>query len=495
MQISRRFQQSASLLEQHPHKSCRDTSPRLRQLLALLAQQKIIRCYIDGTKNLGHQASSVNLILRLIDELSYRHHIEVLYTENNKASLGVTSEKIASLLPGLSLLPNGKLLGNYRETTLSFTPLDPLCWDLPRVLFGFSGGADRMDINYARKLHVEYFLRLQPYLWDDLEEEKINPFFVASRLETFEGPHLYLCDAWPPFRNLPIKISTAYNKPYGDMGCNAADPPNTEPLHTQTLIWPVYGLHHFSCSAGGIAIRLGLCAALLGHELSCRIKLIFCCPIAQNIKWQRATASRIQQLLNDQHIWYYLRSNCTESDAISLLSTADSLIDEQGLTHSIEYGGGAVEILFPGPLPPHQFQQLLAKSRLPAVLEGLASLNEAVQINCPFIQLLRPEYYSKSLYNQMSNEKSMRELSEEMTRCTQALLDGPFVTEEQTLGVQDIRAIVSLYHIARDLLTPASQYCELFEQHSAWAASESRDKLMLGLLALANLVYDQANIT
>src|SRR5690606_7204526 len=129
--------------------------------------------------------------------------------------------------------------------------LEQVC-DLPRGRFGFTGGADDLSINYATTLGVDWFLRLQPFLWDDVLESKTDPFFEASRIEHRCGHSLYFCAELAQFRLLPLRRAIADGRRLAlHLDIQARELLDAARA-ARAAIWPVYGLQHFNARAGVI---------------------------------------------------------------------------------------------------------------------------------------------------------------------------------------------------------------------------------------------------
>ena len=69
----------------------------LDQALLRIHSYADIRLFIAGTANFGHQASSVDLLLRLVDDYAYAGLITVVYDEGNPGC-GINLDKLPRLL-------------------------------------------------------------------------------------------------------------------------------------------------------------------------------------------------------------------------------------------------------------------------------------------------------------------------------------------------------------------------------------------------------------
>lgn len=174
---------------------------------------KELRFYVDGTPNFGHQASTINLMKRIIDRTEYDQAIKVVYSNHNHddpESPTDTPGKLAILLTGLNPVNIDKAKISYGTcNNITFINYENRA-DLPALddkrSFGFTGGADNMEVDYADELKVACFLRVQPYLWDDPIADREEEFFQTSRVEMAGKKYFYLAQAYDDFRRLAYKF-------------------------------------------------------------------------------------------------------------------------------------------------------------------------------------------------------------------------------------------------------------------------------------------------
>jgi hypothetical protein len=212
-------------------------TPAKESVLAPIGTQAELRFFVDGTANLGHQAATVHIMRRLIALTGFAGRATVVYADiRTDETVGRTPEKLALLMPGLdaSAIDTAVVAhGSCRD--IRFLNYDRRGELEGEVAFGFTAGADDMNINFARELKVRRFLRLQPYLWDDDASKKDEQFYESSRIETPAGEYFYPVDDYPPFRAIPYK--------YEARDCGTPDPDRA------AAVWPVYGLHQFRSRA------------------------------------------------------------------------------------------------------------------------------------------------------------------------------------------------------------------------------------------------------
>ncbi len=186
----------------------------MTETLALLAEQAEWRVFVDGTKNLGHQASTVLLLRRLIETTGFGGRVVVVYADHGRVLLGCTADKLALMFPGVDprrLDDATAVHGPCRA--IRFLPLQRAAELREAVAFGFTGGADDLAFNGAAALNVRFFMRLQPYLWDDPPSAPDEAYPECSRIEQPDGRHLYPLQAWPALHALPIQPPPSLRRP------------------------------------------------------------------------------------------------------------------------------------------------------------------------------------------------------------------------------------------------------------------------------------------
>jgi hypothetical protein len=120
-----------------------------------------IRVYIAGTPNLGHQASSLRIVERLVHEVGYRGRITLVY-ENGDAGDEAPSAKTVLLHPHLARatmhdVPCG-------DAVINAIPMSRAATLAPATL-GITGGCEFDASLLARALGVDTMLVLQPFHW------------------------------------------------------------------------------------------------------------------------------------------------------------------------------------------------------------------------------------------------------------------------------------------------------------------------------------------
>lgn len=375
------------------------------ELLELLAEQEEWRVYVDATRNLGHQASSVMLLRRLIELTSFRGRVTVVYAEPSPASRA-TAGKIALMFGRVDptrLCDAVACHGSCNE--IRFLPLSA-ARELQEVCaFGLTGGADEMSLNGASVLNVRYFMRLQPYLWDDPPAASAEPYYECSRIEQPDGAYLYPVQAWPQLRALglpppvlPGDEAEAWRwyveEQRFDPGLARRMENVRSVLRARTqhaaLLWPVYGLQHFRDRAAWILLGCTLLALRVARRRRKPVLLCLMCapddmPEALEIVARDARPAVLHVHRAFDGIW---------RDIGSALRTA----------LAGEAGDGSVHLVEVGPIAMDAFHQCLAQADLPCIVEGQASANLLATLGKPFLQLLRSDHAIRECYPRLPED-------------------------------------------------------------------------------------------
>ncbi|WP_083729552.1 LysM peptidoglycan-binding domain-containing protein [[Flexibacter] sp. ATCC 35208] len=270
------FQDLVALFTQATDIRDKYTGISIAEMIDLISKEQELRFYVDGSLNYGHQATTVNIMKRIINTTSYAGQIVVYYDGGE-----VTAQKIAILLPGLDpLIINTTKVTYGTCTNITFKPFSDTIV-ATKVKFGFTGGADSMSTNFAEKLVVEYFLRLEPYLWEIINNNK-----VTSAVQKTGNPDTFnLSRQSLQFNSLAYKftasslatVSSGVWEWYIQQKFNSALSIRTKNVQavynaysaapSEMSLWPVYGLHQFNADAGEMSLNLVLSAFNIIQEL------------------------------------------------------------------------------------------------------------------------------------------------------------------------------------------------------------------------------------
>lgn len=57
------------------------TSTSIQDMLALIQSKDELRFYVDNTPNFGHQATTINMMKRIVDATTYSKKILIIYSD------------------------------------------------------------------------------------------------------------------------------------------------------------------------------------------------------------------------------------------------------------------------------------------------------------------------------------------------------------------------------------------------------------------------------
>ncbi|SFD59816.1 LysM domain-containing protein [Chitinophaga sp. CF118] len=245
------------------------TGISIEEMLDYIREEGELRFYVDESLNYGHQATTVNIMKRIINRATYTGNIVVYYAGGTK-----TADKLAILLPGLNPGTINTTTISYGScTNITFKPF-PVSVEPTQIRFGFTGGADEMKDNFAEMLKVDYFLRMEPYLWEMLNKNNVTSAVqTTGKLDIFNLSKQSL-----QFNSLAYKFTeesvddvsqevwTWYTTQVfnPDLSIRTKNVKAVYDVYSGTpsamSLWPVYGLHQFKEDAGEMSLNLVLSA-------------------------------------------------------------------------------------------------------------------------------------------------------------------------------------------------------------------------------------------
>jgi vitamin D3 1,25-hydroxylase len=361
-----------------------------------IRRQAELRFFVDATRNLGHQAATVELLERVIDETAFAGRVTVVHAEGDPAIVGSTVAKLALLLPGLDPRRiDDTVLTHGTCRDIRFVPYAARERLGPQIELGLTGGADDMSLNLARELRVRRFLRLQPYRWDDGFERRTDRWYQTSRIELPDGAHIDLAEHCPDLRHMPLRTSHGALTEVPDgvwdwyAGRQDFDPGlafrtrgvrailRARQAHPGLALWPVYGLQHFATQAAGMTANVLRCGLEVGAAIHAPIVALVLNAPASVVTLAALTASLPSGRLS---VVRGRDDNGTDLDV------------SDGLRATLARAQpGDLIAVFLGPVPAVVYRHLLATSRLPPVVEGQGSVNLLLGLGRPFIHLRRPQ--------------------------------------------------------------------------------------------------------
>ncbi|MHA7056093.1 hypothetical protein ACWGOQ_0002665 [Aquimarina sp. M1] len=155
-------------------------------------ENNIIRLYVVDTSGLGHQATTILIMNRLIT-LGFNHNFQLVYDNSS----GDNKRKLAKLIPGFNAAGEDVqtviLNDNTSVKLITLASFITNIEEYPVVNFGFTGGFDTNATNLANNpspsskgVNVNFFLKLQPFQWS-----KQN---AIQRLGQVNGAYIILED-------------------------------------------------------------------------------------------------------------------------------------------------------------------------------------------------------------------------------------------------------------------------------------------------------------
>ncbi len=227
------------------------TKASIEEMLTLVKSKDNLRFYVDNSENFGHQASTINIMKRIVDKTDYSKNILIIYSGSK------TPDKLAMLLTGLVPDEIKTATIKYGKATITFLEYKDTKPELEPITFGFTGGADNDSINYAETFNVTYFVRLQPYLWEkgknQIEQKDKEPFDLSNESLSYANLAFKFSSSasksvsdtlWQWYSNEQI-----YNQDLKIRSINAQAIYDAYVAKNELCLWPIYGLHQFSSPA------------------------------------------------------------------------------------------------------------------------------------------------------------------------------------------------------------------------------------------------------
>lgn len=520
--------------------------PELQTISEQIQQEAELRFFVDGTKNLGHQVSTLTLIQRCIAQCDYRGHVRIIYADYNNPFLGCTAEKLALLFQGLDRdRMHASIFSIGSCVHVTFWPYHRRDELLQRVKFGFTGGADNMSVNYAAELNVDYFCRIQPYCWDDLPGQKEDVYYQSSCIECHDARRFYLVDALPEFASLvvnspeppPAEVSEQTWDWY--QSAQDFDPQLRNRVRNayflqqrlqqpdSPLIWPIYGLQHFREQTPFIALNCVSAACRLMNVSSEPVVLASFTPeenleetyrlfnaLAIDMQRQDPELSSLSEAIQ-QELSTGEQGAVTDVSAPYLEEIRRELgewIESRGrlfvlpafssATGQYERISDALQNSLPhlqkndllwvglGPQPQEIFQFYYSQADIPGIIEGQASANYLLSNGIPFIQLIRKAHSFTNCY-------PLRPLDYDSSHVVKVLngfaawirdrcpdLKASDLKEESVLAVDFLTGISD----KSDRDDPVDAYFQRVKQS---CQQPGNDKFLVSLVALSLLCSDQ----
>jgi hypothetical protein len=525
--------------------------PRLERMLELLRAQEELRFFVDGTRHFGHQASTVALLKRIVDRTGYAGRVRVVHTDSDKVRPGSTASKLALLLPGLDPDRIGDAVVGYGTCgDIRFVPYADRAMLGDEVLLGFTGGADEMSVNLAAELRVRYFLRLQPYLWDDGADNRSDPYYESSRIETPDGRLFYPVDENDAFRRLAYRVDRSVAGPvadavwswYGETQSfdaalrvrtnNARGVYRALRSRPELQLWPVYGLHHFAGQAAEMALNLVLTALTVRQEIRRPVVvavlnmrtavpgvLDLVLPLSRDLAGGdpglgelRSALARmipdgapgegprtdgpldafVRRASGRVRRWLDAGSRLTvletyDAAAGAYVDASDRLAEALGRA-----GDRDVLLALLGPVPVDVYHHFFTTCEIPGVFEGQGTSSAVLSLGQPFLQVPRVGNLIRNSYPTRIAGHDLGALAAEANDAALQIREqrcGAYVQPDATLDPVDFWA--GLDRTAAFILAvrdPSSRMAGYFRRLGRYCSKDVHDKWLMGMLALSCLM-------
>jgi hypothetical protein len=517
-----------------------ELAPQLLEMLDLLAEQPEWRVFVDGTRNFGHQASTVMLLRRLIDMSAFRGRVVVVYADYGRPLLGNTAAKLAQMFTGVDPGHMSDAVASYGACEdIRFLPFERRSELVDPIAFGFTGGADDMSVNYALQLKVRFFARIQPYLWDDPPSAKATPYYESSRIEQPEGSHLYLVDALPEFQHLAIRVAGTYStriapadwRWYAEQQTFDQDLAHRSRnvravLATPKRRWPVYGFQHFHDHCAEMFLACVLIALRVQTSHPGPVVLCSFSPHEEMEDWSVLIDALSSDLLSGTPRLANLRNALVSRYATGVAqgALAPGLLDawlgtlsgwlmqhvqgaqvcvhrtyETGMCRWIDRSqqldqalqapsSPSVHVVELGTVPMDVFNHCLVQGQLPGIIEGQSAANLMTALGKPFLQILRPDHVIKNGYARHHHDKRVPLMADEAAQVAVLIRDllpqrwfDSASPPSPTTYFSDVDCIAGFLQEAGNSTTRVGGYFEETGQHFS---RNVQDKLLVALLAM-----------
>ncbi|MDB5251251.1 MAG: hypothetical protein JWP27_420, partial [Flaviaesturariibacter sp.] len=512
------------------------TGISITEILEFINAEEQLRFYVDGTPNFGHQASTINIMKRLIDATGYNKSILIVYQTATKSG-DSTPNKLAVLLS--DLVP-----ANIDTTTISYGTCTNIkflnCSAAPGSLvsarFGFTGGADP-SIDYGRILNVANFLRLQPYLWLKVPNQVLRPTHDPFSLDTDEAPFSTLAYKFSPASCATVAAGTWtwYTATQSFDAAMAIRTLNAQAVYNAYVgqgaaidLMPAYGLHQFQ-RADEISLNLALTAlqlqsarakptiilhfsdpsraaifdyltalktdldagAVLLPALKARINEDVQVQSQVNLTALMAQLARViptaianrtsLKLLNGYVSDAYVNITATITEALAGLTAND------------------VAIISIGAVPQQVYNYFFAQGSLPGIFEGQNTSSLVISQGRPFLQIPKDNEDDAQNYPGKVNATSYAPVAQAAKAAVLNLRNQTFKQYMVRSGAPDpvayYTALTGTATFILNALTTGNAASTYFTSLGVYYQKDIHDKLMLGLVAVDALLLTGSSRT
>ena len=520
------------------------TGISIAEMRDFINKEELLHFYVDDTANFGHQATTVNIMKRIIDTTEYTGAIVIVY-----AGKAATANKLAVLLPGLDPRVIDTTSIEYGTCkNISFKPWEKR-GELRAVTYAFTGGADNMKINYATELKAAYFLRLEPYLWELLNKKPATGFTVTSAVQRAALPDFNLSDQSVQFNSLAYKFTPDsvaevpaaswqwYTKQTFDpklaiRSTNAMAVYDAWKAYPDSMsIWPVYGLHQFTGEASEICLNMVMAALNIQKEtIKAPVIVHFSDParvdffqyltaFARDLNSGNRKLPNLKEAIKKtyidagaifskpfysgpnldrlmEEICIYTAPSFDNNCKLTLLNgcpnnnytnIADSIF--KALTNP---AANQIFVIVIGAVPQDVYNYFFANGNLPGIFEGQGSSSLPISLGKPFMQMPKKDMSDAANYPSTLSAENFSDMAQYCKTSVLELRDlyfdsflkitSPLPPKEYTLSLLNISAFVT------QAIKPKNIVNDYFVSLGNFYQKDIHDKLMMGLVAVDSLV-------
>ncbi len=484
------------------------------RLMAFLRGLPVIRVYMDNSPNFGHQANTI-AIMRRLKALGFEGVFQVFCNRSPTGGGEDPLPKLAKLLPGLDIL---KIL-NFNNSKSDIENIDnqqnikglkiilfeyATSYDedeLIEVPFCITGGADKEGNanksfwNYAYNTNVQYFLRLQAYLWPlnrggDYRDQITKPRAIGMAdlhlLDEGKGDDIICEFAEDSMYGSDFSFQSYYLE---DPVLNAADWAEyarsdewkdkaaalqfLDTLGATTHLMPVYGIGDTN------AVKLqphdllfSICAGVVITDLEKPVVIINFSEISDApwVGFVKLLATEDDTTALD-NLALFCRQHLIKS-RIKVLHLKQGLSEIQSQVRALTRG--EICVLDIGTVPQELFNYMYSRATLPPVFEGQGTAVLALNQGKPFFKFSKPG--ARIGYPDRFSLDSA--VAQQCQKFANQILIKPNAWPKPA---DDIHPALLLSMFINAALAPSGEIKEYFDACRDYFHNERHDKLLMAL--------------
>jgi hypothetical protein len=428
-----------------------------------LAARPLLTLYFDQAQGMGHQASTLNLLRRVI-QLGFKGTVQVYW--NGELAL----DKLETLLPGFEEARQGTKLMVFQGIELQLEPKPP-----QEVELALCGGTDGGRVNLCTTHKAQCFLKVQPYQW---RGTKSNPAYDEAifangaavdlrdaiagftTLSYYLAPPAMDAKAWEDLQAISGSLFPSWEEQQeiaeteDDSDDDDDEEPNERLDLVKTLRWLEEQLandHIDLCPVYGIGDDQSIEWPISTRPENILLTLVESIKRAEQIRGRNAVVLVLAEL---GHKTY------RKMVGPEVFEVRKSVF---GLPGTIDTMTKGVLIVPIGRVPPRVFNYIYSLATLPFVFEGKGTANLAVNLGKPFFYL-RSRFETESLYPKLDGPWGYcEEIAKALTdgaynacdKITQFILD---CCDQSTEVAQYFALVGKVLHSEEDKLVCAIWY-------------------------------------